>query len=127
MTSAGVLTIELPLPPRELSSNARIHWRTRAQFTAYYRQTAYAETRNASHYPYIHQPVRVSYAFGTKGSRKYGLYAPQDETNAVDSIKAAQDGIAQALGFDDRHMRLGPVTIDKKCGPWVRVTIEALE
>jgi hypothetical protein len=77
----------------------------------------------------VKPPIRLSYAFCTKGSRKIGLYAPRDHTNAVDAIKAAQDGIADALGFDDsaRYVRLGTVTIDATVGPFVRVTVEPCE
>lgn len=118
------LTIELPLPDRDLSSNARIHWARRARAVKAYREVAWGATKEAMRMAWLKAPVTVSYAFGTKGCRKVGLYAPQDETNAVDAIKAAQDGIASALGFDDRHFRLGDVTIDKKHGPWVKVTVD---
>ena len=38
MTSTVIIT--LPLPPRQLSPNARVHWRTKARYTKKYRHTA---------------------------------------------------------------------------------------
>ena len=130
-TTARAIVIELPLPPRALSSNARVHWSRRHRETKGYRESALMHMRvslqNERHAP--KPPVRVSYAFCTKNARRIGLYAPRDHTNAVDAIKAAQDGIADALGFDDsaKYMRLGTVTIDATVGPFVRVVVEPCE
>lgn len=122
-----MIEFELPLPRRELSSNARVHWAKKARAVKDYRQHAFYSTYEALHNGAgaLKPPVMVSYTFGTKEARTVGLYAPRDESNAIDAIKAAQDGLADALGFDDNatNMRLGPVTIDKAQGPWVRVRV----
>lgn len=92
----GEILIVMPLPPRELSPNARVHWKTRARRTKEYRRCAFLVTCAA-------------------GGRKLGwpraiaqatFYWPnrcrRDIRNAEHSLKAAYDGLVDAqLILDD--------------------------
>lgn len=135
MTSAGasLLVIELPLPPRELSSNgSHGHWRKHSTAVSMYRTECYVRAR-AQMSPVRRdnppQRVRVSYEVCTKGGRAVGRYQPRDATNAVAALKAAQDALVSAGALMDdsqRHMELGSVRIEPGEGPYVRCTIEEL-
>ena len=128
-------TFEVPLPPRELSSNrSHDHWRGRAAAAREYRQVVGWSAKAmavAERWPVAVCGVnRVSLLFGVKGARRAGLYAPRDQANAVAAFKAGFDGMVDAgLLVDDssRYMELGSVRIDPCCGPAVVVTVEALE
>ena len=74
-TTARAIVIELPLPPRALSSNgSHGHWRTKSAAAKGYRQLcgllarAFAENKPDRR--------RVSYTFGIKGARAGGYYCP---------------------------------------------------
>ncbi len=133
MTAATAITFEVPLPPRELSSNgSHGHWSRKSRAAKQYRLAcrfgALAATQCATAPEIVRcERVRVSYLFGIKDARKLGLYCPRDVSNAIAAFKAGQDGIVDAgLIRDDsaRYMELGTVTIDPKVGPFVRVTVE---
>ena len=123
------LTIELPLPPRECSSNrSHDHWRGRAAAAREYREVcrwlAYQAAQDAKWQAPLH--ATISLEFGVKGSRREGRYAPRDEANAIASFKAGQDGLCDAgVLLSDRagHLAQGRIHIDSKQGPWVRVVL----
>lgn len=120
------LTIDLPLPPRVLSSNgSHGHWSKKSGAAKGYRQLCRLIARGfAENAP---DRRRVSYTFGIKGARSTGAYCPRDVSNALAAFKAGQDGLVDAgILVDDsaRWMELGSVTIDPSIGPFVRVTVE---
>ena len=131
-TTARAIVIELPLPPRALSSNgSHGHWSKKFGPTHAYRTTCMVEARNAVWKLGIpdgpQRKARVSYTFGIKGARAGGYYCPRDVSNALAAFKAGQDGLVDAgILVDDsaRWMELGTVTIDATVGPFVRVTVE---
>jgi crossover junction endodeoxyribonuclease RusA len=92
----------LPWPPKSLSPNARVHWRTRHAAAKKYRADCYMiasmyrkavpETGNIA--------LRITFHPPDKRRR--------DDDNCVSSFKAGRDGIAQAWGVDDSSFR--PVT-----------------
>lgn len=125
------LTIDLPLPPRALSSNgSHGHWSKKSRSVRNYRYWCYltalaaAQMRRTAMDPTDRR--RVSYTFGIKGARAGGYYCPRDVSNALAAFKAGQDGLVDAgILVDDsaRWMELGSVTIDPSIGPFVRVVI----
>lgn len=135
------LTFTLPLPPRGLSPNARLHFRAKSPIKNDAFGTAYLGTLEALGRLTWEGDVRMSLAFCKHGAwRPQCLHRtrnknrcpecpsyPTDADNAIASFKAYQDGIARALGIDDRRIHLGEITIDATQGPYVQVTIEALE
>ncbi len=121
--------IEFQLPYRELSSNARVHYRTRAVWTAHYRQDCAViarEAMRAQQWLPTASQVRMDLLFGIKGGRKIQRYQPTDLSNAVASFKAGQDALVDAgviLGDDKKRLSLGSIEITSKAGPFVRVVL----
>ena len=94
------MTICLPWPSKDLSPNARVHYRTKAAATKAYREQAYWLTRER--FPFIHQfpsdgPIRLRFDFHPPDKRK------RDLDNMLASCKAAIDGIADALEVNDQR------------------------
>jgi crossover junction endodeoxyribonuclease RusA len=89
--------IELPWPPRELSPNARPHFMARARAAKAYRMTAHWATK-ATYVP----------PHGDTGdiALRITFYPPSrriDRQNMPGWIKAGVDGIADALGVNDKR------------------------
>ena len=125
-------TFRAPLPLRALSSNgAHGHWSGAGAARARYREEVFTEAVVAQvQPPWTAQKVRVSLLFGIKDGRKAQRYQPQDVSNAVSAFKAGFDGMVDAKLFPDdsrKHMALGTVVISEKVGPYVEVTVEAIE
>lgn len=93
-----MITISLPWPEPVLFPNAarRKHWSTRAEAARSYRAIA----RVLSH-PYhcalLTTPCRVTYTFHKPDNRV------RDLNGCYGAMKSAEDGIADALGVDDRY------------------------
>ena len=130
-TTARAIVIELPLPPRALSSNgSHGHWSKKSREARDYRQECYVTALVNCGRLRPTKRMRVSYTFGIKGARAAGLYCPRDVSNALAAFKAGQDGLVDAgILVDDsaRWMELGTVTIDATVGPFVRVVVESCE
>lgn len=94
--------IELPFPSAVLSPNSRNHWAVRARATKAARQTAFLLTK-AARLPALTPPVAVAMTFHPAAAHRYDVDGLQSR------CKAYFDGIADALGMDDRHFR--PVSI----------------
>ena len=98
-----ILHIEIPgLPPRELSPNARVHWRVKAEFTAWYRQFSctYALQHRFQRRTHWDTPSRakVDITFVVPDQRR------RDKTNLAASFKAGLDGLVDAgIIKDDNH------------------------
>jgi crossover junction endodeoxyribonuclease RusA len=90
------LKLTLPWPLKELSPNARTHWRTLAKAKKAYRQ-ACAWTATEQGVRRIDPgPLVVSLLFVPPDRR------PRDTDNMLASLKAGLDGLADVLGVDDR-------------------------
>lgn len=91
--------IELPWPHKALWPNGRAHWATKARETAKHKQWAWAAMREQLPPCFKHNgeriPVLLTFHPMPKGP------AP-DKDNAQASAKAFLDGIAKAMGVDDR-------------------------
>ena len=125
MTDAIQATI--PLPPCDLSPNARVHWAKRAKATKAHRFAAYvqlvAAMREAK---WRHmRPVIVDIEYRTgKGAKGY---KPRDAQNALSSLKASFDALADAgIVPDDsaKWLTLGKVELlTRSTAPGVTFTI----
>lgn len=100
-------------PSPLLSPNARVHWARKAKQVGIARQLA-KETTKASltaaervaigQHAHIGYTVAISWEKGRRGFR--------DEDNALSSCKAFLDGVADALGIDDRRFRVRGVSME---------------
>lgn len=109
------MLIVLPWPPKELSPNSRLHWSKLAKAKSTYRE--------ACHWQAIEQGARkmsgklhLSIEFVPPNRRGFDL------DNLLARMKSGLDGLAGALGVDDRHWSL-TISRSEQIGGMVRVTI----
>lgn len=95
--------IELPLPPKALSSNRNAHnrhWYCKAKAAKEYRQScgmAYLAARNAGRLPCFDKPVIVHLHYYLRRIPHDDInYYPKDEDNARGAFKAGQDALVDA-------------------------------
>ena len=98
-----MLTIALPWPPKELSPNARKHWRGLAKAKKAYRDACRVETLLQCRPGYLRLPERIHLTmdFVPPDRRK------RDRDNLVASMKSGLDGLADALGINDNRFVSG--------------------
>ena len=90
--------ITLPWPPKELSPNARCHWRKSAPIRAKYRQDCYLMAKASGlQAPDGDGQILWVVEFIRPDRRHY------DDDNLLGRIKALRDGVADALGVNDRR------------------------
>lgn len=101
------LRIALPWPDKRLSPNARLHWRQKSEVVKRARwDAAYALLEAAGG-----SLSAIRAALGSEGRipLSFRFYPPdrrlRDDDNAIASMKAARDGLADALGVNDRRFR----------------------
>lgn len=103
------MRIDLPWPPKELSPNARVHWRAAADVKADYKAACAMLAKVATKgWEPVYHDLHLTVTFHQPDMRK------RDVDNMLASIKYGLDGVAQALGVDDRQFR--PITVDWKRG-----------
>lgn len=110
--------VTLPWPPKTLSPNARVHWRTHAKAKKDYREACAwackaAKLTAPEDGGYIHLWI--------------DCYPPdkrrRDDDNIIAAFKAGRDGIADALGIDDTRFICHAVVKDQIGGMLkVRIT-----
>ena len=112
-------TVTFGWPPRDLSPNARAHWSRKAKATKAYRKAcwtlsleAFGNKIIATSWPEIH----VWLTYHPPSRRHY------DMDNCVAASKAALDGLADALGVNDRSFIIHPFMSDE-IGGMVKVRI----
>jgi len=99
------VTITLPLPPKSLSPNARVHWAVKAKAVKAYRRIAACRTGIALGLlrPYwTHATTQVTFYHARKARR--------DPDNLLASLKPIFDGLVDAgLLADDEYLTHLPV------------------
>ena len=88
--------------PKELHPNARVHHHVYAKHFKSYKQEAYLLAHHIT--GYAQAPIALTLLFNAPDKRN------RDLDGCLSACKAALDGIAQAIGVDDRYFR--PITID---------------
>lgn len=98
--------IVLPWPDKRLSPNARLHWRARVGPKQKEKIAAGWATASMKGFHDLRtrlqaddSPIPMRITFYPPDHRR------RDDDNMIGSFKAARDGIAQALGVDDRRFR----------------------
>jgi len=120
-TPGNEVRVQLPWPEKVLSPNGRSHWTRKAKATKNARHDAAWATRSVIRKPPGWTSAEVTYEFCPPDMRR------RDRDNLIASMKAATDGIADALGIDDSKFittyRMGePVK-----GGAVHVTLRGIE
>jgi crossover junction endodeoxyribonuclease RusA len=107
--------LSLPWPPKVLSPNARTHWSVRSKAAKLYRSECYILAKQ-----FIH-------AGGFAGLPADGtlhlwldFYPPdrrhRDDDNITAAFKSGRDGLAEALGINDKRFRTHPWIKDAVAG-----------
>jgi crossover junction endodeoxyribonuclease RusA len=118
----GMIAIVLKWPSNKLSPNARVHWSKKYEATKAVRAAAGWATR-AVVKPGAFDPatpIRVVTIIFPPARYRF------DEDNLKARCKAIYDGIADAIGVDDRHFRHQPIVMAETVkGGCVRIELEA--
>lgn len=95
------MKIEFPWPPKQLSPNYKNshHWSKSSSRAKRYKNTCWALTLEAmGRKRAFPAPLPVKITFVPPDNRR------RDRDNMIGQFKAGQDGMAKALGIDDRHL-----------------------
>lgn len=115
------IVVILPWPSKHLSPNARPTRREKVSAVRGAREAAYWLTREAMGRVQVESVESMAVEWLRPQNRGY------DDDNLIARFKAQRDGIAKALGVDDKHMRpQHSFPQDIVPGGAVRVTIEAV-
>ena len=100
------MIVTLPWPDKLMSPNARLHWRAKVGPKQSARIAAGWSAVSAKGFQEAKErlvgsdgPIRVSITFYPPDARR------RDDDNMIASMKAARDGIAEALCVDDHRFR----------------------
>lgn len=85
----------LPWPEKSLSPNARVHWTTLARAKKSAKNVAFHLVKASRIGKIEADSIKVKYTFFPPDRQA------RDADNLISSMKAAQDGIALAIGIDD--------------------------
>nr|WP_286948279.1 endodeoxyribonuclease RusA [Pseudomonas sp. UBA6718] len=91
-----MIELTLPWPPKELSPNARVHWKQRHKHAKAYRQACGLLTKASG----AKAPEGRMYfwiTFCPPNRRNY------DDDNLLARFKSGRDGVADGLGIDDKN------------------------
>lgn len=106
-----------PWPPRELSPNARGHWSKKAKAAKAYRLVCFYLAKEAGMAAPADGPVNLRIEFVPPDRR------PRDLDNMLASIKSGLDGLAEAIGVNDKRFTL-TLSVSDQVGGMVKVGIE---
>lgn len=99
MSGAGTVRIELSWPAKELSPNARVHHMALHRFKKAAKTEAQLATKIARPFDWGHDgPLAIHITAHPPKAWRTG-----DDDNLTARMKAALDGIAEALGVNDRQ------------------------
>lgn len=91
------MAIELPFPAKILWPNGRAHWRDKNRAFQKHKQWAYYAMLERGVRASIVTDVRITWSVIVHPKTRHEI----DDDNARASLKAYQDGFAQALGVND--------------------------
>ena len=102
---SGVISeLILPFPPRVLNPNNRSHWREKAKAAKEYKRICFYLAKHAGWFGVEFTPrVHLWLDFYPPDKRNY------DDDNIAASFKNGRDGIADALGIDDKRFVSHPM------------------
>lgn len=93
-------SVTLPLPPRECSPNARLHWAPKARATRAARRVAWYWFQREKPAYWTPKPVTLEITYHCP--RSCDGYRPRDVQNAIAALKPMVDGMVDAgIVLDD--------------------------
>lgn len=101
--------LTLPWPPKDLSPNARLHWSKKSKAAKAYRHACYMLAIQAGAHAGItwDGDIHLWMDFYPPDRRH------RDDDNMIAAFKSGRDGLAQALGVDDKRFRIHPYVKDQ--------------
>lgn len=99
--------IVLPWPDRALSPNSRGHWSKKSRAAKAYRKACWAIAKQSGVAVDWEGEVALWLTFFPPDRRH------RDDDNLIASFKSGRDGLADALGIDDKRFRLYPWVSDQ--------------
>lgn len=112
--------LTLPFPAKILWPNGRGHWAAKARSVASARRTAWALTLEASGGKWPTIAAKLNWTIHPKTAHTIDDDAPPS------ALKSYRDGIADALGVDDKFFTATYAFAEPIKGGLVRVSIEAV-
>jgi crossover junction endodeoxyribonuclease RusA len=92
--------VNLPWVNMKLSQNGRMHWRPKASLTAAYKRDCFVLCLAANVRKTQFKKIRLNVKFNPPD------YRGRDDDNIISAFKSGRDGIALALGLDDKHFKV---------------------
>lgn len=126
-SEAGGFTVTVPLPPADLSPNARLHWAAKARATRSARKSAWYWFRRFLPLGWVPVPIRLEVRYHCPRSA-HG-YRPRDVMNAIAALKPMVDGMVDAGVVPDdsaKWVEWGGFALDREKNgdePGVHVTV----
>lgn len=108
--------VVLPWPPAELNPNKRLHWSVKRKHVKAYREACYLLAKEARLRVPTDGRIALWLDFFPPNMRRF------DDDNLVAAFKAGRDGLADALGIDDRRFVVIPF-VQTKTHPGGCVTV----
>jgi len=99
--------ITLPWPPAALNPNKRCHWSTKAKAARSYRESCAELTEQSGNSIDWEGDIHVWIDF-YKPDRRH-----RDDDNMISAFKSGRDGMADALGVNDKRFRIHPYVKDE--------------
>ena len=115
-----MIELTLPWPPKALSPNARTHWRAKSPITKAYKQACWALCKESGMVAPDSPRIALWLDFYPPDRRA------RDDDNMIASFKAGRDGLALALGIDDKRFVLRPFVQDK-IGGFIKVRLTGFQ
>ena len=113
------MLVMLPWPHKDLNPNARPHFRALARAKKIYRKVVWACALEAGMGGVFNKDAKLNV--------KVEFFQPdrhwRDEDNMVACMKSGFDGLADALGVDDKNFKYD-WHFPKEVGGYVRITVE---
>ena len=100
------IVITLPWPSPLLSPNARVHWSKKSRAAKAHRKASHVLTKMSGAVIDWEGEAHLWITFYPPDRRA------RDDDNLIASFKSSRDGIADALGIDDKRFRTHPWVSD---------------
>jgi crossover junction endodeoxyribonuclease RusA len=111
--------MKLPFPPKELNPNRKLHWAAKAKYAKAYREQCKLITLNEKLQVPTEGKLNLWITFYPPDKRA------RDDDNLLSAFKAGRDGIAEALGINDKRFVSHPI-ISEKTGGFVIIDIQPI-
>lgn len=113
--------VTFPWPTKELSPNARVHWAVLAKAKKAYRLACFALAKQAKVIAPGMGDIRVEMTFYPPSRRD------RDGDNLIASMKSGLDGLADAMGVNDKRFKIKPPVVSDHLGGMVKVQISSMK